>query len=91
LQRTLRSLTKVIKKPRLLLLKKPQPQLSNSSAEDDSDDDDIVVEDLHVGPRRPKLVSDHVDQDTDDVSPYVIVRLAIARAKAMAKYREVWG
>jgi hypothetical protein len=27
---------------------------------------------------------------TDELSPYVIIRLAIARAKAMARYRKVW-
>ena len=86
-----RSLTKVIKKPKLLLLKKPQPQLSNFSVEDDSDDDEDIVQDLYVGPRKPKLVFDQVDQDTDDLSPEITVRLALARAKAMAKYREVWG
>jgi Protein of unknown function (DUF3619) len=37
------------------------------------------------------LVRDHVDQDSDDVSPEITVRLAVARAKAMARYREVWG
>lgn len=76
-------------------LLRPQPQhlqLSNLGYEDSSDDDDDdVVQDLHVGPRRPTVVHDQVDQDSDELSPYVTVRLAVARAKAMAKYREVWG
>ena len=75
-------------------LLRPQPQhlqLSNLVYEDDSDDDDDVVQDIHVGPRRPTVVNDQVDQDTDELSPYATVRLAVARAKAMAKYREVWG
>jgi len=29
--------------------------------------------------------------EEDELSPYITVRLALARAKAMAKYREVWG
>jgi hypothetical protein len=73
----------------------PQPphlQPSNLGYDDDSDDDDDTVQDIHVGPGRPRIVEDKKsDSDDDELSPYVTVRLAVARAKAMAKYREVWG
>jgi hypothetical protein len=41
---------------------------------------------------RNRFIEKRKNFDTDDtVSDYVAVRLALARAKAMAKYREVWG
>lgn len=53
---------------------------------DDNDDPAGLDElDIYVGYRRPGLVK---DQPADDVSDYVSVRLAVARAKAMAAYRQ---
>ena len=47
--------------------------------------------DLHVLYSRPRVVENHQELDDDDLSDYVTVRLAIARAKAMAKYKECRG
>ena len=47
--------------------------------------------DLHVLYSRPRVVENHQELNDDDLSDYVTVRLAIARAKAMAKYKERWG
>jgi len=38
--------------------------------------------------RRPKVVSPS-DPSDDELSEYVTVRLAVARARAMARYREI--
>jgi hypothetical protein len=38
--------------------------------------------------RRPKMVSP-TDPSDDELSEYVTVRLAVARARAMARYREI--
>jgi len=68
-----------------------QLHLQPSDLEDNSDDDDDTVQDMHVGPSRPRITEDDKSNSDDQLSPYVTVRLALARAKAMAKYREVWG
>ena len=39
--------------------------------------------------RRPKVAPPTDSVDDDDVSDYVSVRLAVARARAMARYREL--
>ena len=57
--------------------------------EDDSDDvpgpDEL---DLHVFYSRPRVADNKQSIDVDDdVSDYVLVRLAVARARAMAAYR----
>ena len=71
----------------------PQPlrqHLLLSNLTDEDDDDDEYVQDLHVGYRRPNLVKDHDEQEIDEsLSDYVVVRLAVARARAMARYREL--
>lgn len=73
------------------LLRQSQPYLQLSDLSDDDDDDDDTVQDLHVGPGRPKIVQDkNVQFDDNELSPYVTVRLAVARARAMARYRELW-
>lgn len=55
---------------------------------DDNDDPAGSDElDLHVAYRRPALVNDSTDESTD-VSDYVSVRLAVARAKAMQAFRQ---
>jgi hypothetical protein len=50
------------------------------------DPDNIDDENLAPFSRRPKLVH---DIDSTEVSDYVTVRLAVIRAKALRKYREV--
>lgn len=46
---------------------------------------------MQVGYRRPNIVQDTQDQLIDDepLSDYVVVRLAVARARALARYREL--
>jgi hypothetical protein len=50
---------------------------------DDEDDDDADILDLQVGYRRPRIIED----DDIELSDYVKLRLAIARARAMEIYR----
>jgi hypothetical protein len=57
----------------------------------DEDDDGYDEVDMYIGYRRPEVVQANKTTDDNELSPYVTVRLALARAKAMAKYREVWG
>ena len=54
-----------------------------NSSIDDSDDDDADILDLHTGYRRPRVV----DNDDEELSDYVKLRLAVARARALAIYR----
>jgi hypothetical protein len=77
------------KQTKRLLLSLPQLQLSNF--EFDEEDYDVGIDDidLHRGYSRPKLII--VDLDSDDVSDYVAIRLAIAREKALRAYREKWA
>ena len=52
----------------------------------DAPDDDYICS----GPaRRPKVTPPPVDDLDDELSDYVRVRLAVARARAMARYREL--
>ena len=51
----------------------------------DAPDDDYICTNLN---RRPK-VAPPADSANDELSPYVQVRLAVARARAMARYREI--
>ena len=53
-----------------------------------SGEDPDNIDDENIAPlyRRPKLVH---DIDSIEVSDYVTVRLAVIRAKALHKYREV--
>ena len=67
-------------------------QRSNPSEIDDDDDDGYDDTDLHVAYRRPTLIpcDDRCyDHDQNELSDHVLVRLAIARAKAINRYREV--
>ena len=79
-------------KRHLLPKKLPHPLLSNSLiAEDDDDDDTEDFPDLHIAYRRPDLekCSDKCQHNEDDeLSDYVLVRLAVARAKAMKLYKK---
>jgi len=61
-------------------------QRSNPSELDDDDDDGYDDIDLHVAYRRPNLIpcDDRCqNHDEDELSDYVLVRLAVARAKAL--------
>ena len=75
-------------KQKLLSLQRSNP------SELDGDDDGYDDTDLHVAYRRPNLVpcDDNChDHDRDELSDYVLVRLALARAKALARYRTTHG
>jgi hypothetical protein len=53
----------------------------------DAPDDDFLCA---SSARKPKVVNlDPVDDD-EELSEYVTIRLMVARARAMQKYREVW-
>ena len=52
----------------------------------DAPDDDYICSAMA---RRPKIVNPDNAVD-NEVSDYVAVRLAVARARAMQKYRETW-
>ena len=73
------------------LLSKPkrqQLQLHQQASNlvvDEDEDDNTELDDLdyHTGRKRPELVD-------DELSPYIIDRLAVAREKAMERYRELW-
>ncbi|NBR26000.1 MAG: hypothetical protein EBU08_19910 [Micrococcales bacterium] len=66
---------------------KKQTLITNSEL-DDSDSGPVSEEiDLHVAYRRPELIRDALT-DWDDVSDYVAVRLAVARARAMQAFRQ---
>lgn len=72
-------------------LRQHQPLASNLSL-DDNDDSDYDEIDFQVAYRRPELVEHKTQFDDDEpLSDYVTVRLALARAKAMAKYQESQG
>jgi len=66
-------------------------QRSNPSEIDDNDDDGYDDIDFHVAYRRPTLIpcDDKChNHDEDELSDYVIVRLALARAKAIKLYQK---
>lgn len=52
----------------------------------DAPDDDFLCS---SSSRRPKVAPLQVDDLDDELSDYVQVRLAVARARAMARYREL--
>ena len=63
--------------------------ITNNLIDDENDDPPGPDElDLHIPYRRPDVVGiPHVDPDDGELSDYVQVRLAVARARAMAVYR----
>ena len=76
-----------------LRLSQQHPQLSNLIIDDDDDDDDGPEDlDCHLGYSRPKVykVDTKVTDLDEPLSDYVTVRLAVARAKAMQKYKETY-
>jgi hypothetical protein len=52
----------------------------------DAPDDDYICS---SSARRPKVATSQPDDLDDELSEYVQVRLAVARARAMARYREL--
>jgi len=52
----------------------------------DAPDDDFLCS---SSTRRPKVAPPQVEESDDELSDYVQVRLAVARARAMARYREL--
>jgi hypothetical protein len=75
--------------PHRPLLKKPRsPLASNHSVDDNNDDYDNVIPDMHVGHRRPTLVT---LPDDAEFSDHVTTRLFLARMLALKKYQEVWA
>ena len=52
----------------------------------DAPDDDFLCS---SSARRPKVMPPPVEESDDELSEYVQVRLAVARARAMARYREI--
>lgn len=59
----------------------------------DADDPELPGSDyldLHKSYSRPRVVKKQ-DLLDDDLSDYITVRLAVARAKAMEKYRQTWA
>lgn len=66
-------------------------QRSNPDEIDDGDNDGYDDIDLHVAYRRPNLVPCDHHCDHNELSDYVLVRLAIARAKALDRYRTTHG
>jgi hypothetical protein len=56
-----------------------------------SDPADVIDdEDISTGYRRRDLDKSKTVKPADDLSDYVLVRLAVARAKAMEAYRTKW-
>ena len=69
------------------------PLLSNTTIEEDDDDDGPEDLDYHRAYGRPKVYKvdeQVVDLGDDPLSDYVLVRLALSRAKALLKYRETY-
>lgn len=55
-----------------------------------TDEDPNEIDDGELAPfyRRPKLIPEH---DSNELSDFAQTRLLIARARALAKYRETWS
>ena len=65
---------------------------SNTFTLDDHDNDNDVDDvDLQVGFRRQEIADQFEDLDQDDLSDHAIIRLAVARARAMERYHEING
>ena len=78
----------------VLALAIPKHQRKLFDLTDDEDDDLPGPDELDLQSpyARPRLTEKRTDLDlNDDISDYVTVRLAVARARALAKYREVWS
>jgi hypothetical protein len=80
-----------IKKPKLLRSNPTRVALLN--LQDNDDDIGIGDEDLHVGYRRPSLVTEKksANNDDDELSDEIKWKLFLARQVALIKYKEKWG
>jgi hypothetical protein len=91
--RTLPKAISLSRTKKLQLKLSQQPLLSNTIFDDSDDDGGSDDPDYQRGYSRPKVhkVKETVTDFDDDepLSDYVTVRLAVARAKAMQKYREI--
>lgn len=75
-------------KPKIHLARQHRPIVLLRLNDDDSDYYDELPE-FQVGYRRPELVNQTAE--VDDLSDSIKLRLAIARAKAMAAYHANWS
>lgn len=68
-----------------------QQQVSNEV--DDSDNTGYDELDIHVSYRRPEVITEtyNLDSDDDDLPTHITERLAQIRALALEKYKEVHG
>jgi hypothetical protein len=82
------SLQRKTQKP---LLKQPKPQHQPLSNRELDDNDDIIVDDEVVFGRNRKTECFGKVIHEDELSDYVMARLAQAREMAMAKYKEKWA
>lgn len=68
---------------------KRQVLITNSELDDPDTGPSSEEIDLHVAYRRPELISNPVIDTDDEISDYVAIRLAVARARAMNIYRRI--
>lgn len=71
---------------------KKQTPITNSDLDDSDSGPSSEELDLHVAYRRPELISNpttDTDDTDDEISDYVAIRLAVARARAMNIYRRI--
>ncbi len=69
------------------------PLAKIEDGEDPEEFDDLDLQRGYSRPRveRRKSILTDEDDDDEELSDYVKVRLALARLKALKKYQEVWG
>jgi len=68
---------------------KKQTPITNSDLDDSDSGPSSEELDLHVAYRRPELISNPTTDTDDEISDYVAIRLAVARARAMNIYRRI--
>ena len=78
-----------MKLKRQLKQNQQKPLLSNFGVDDNDNDDIIVDDDVTFGRnRQAKKFGQVIHEEDIELSPYVKIRLALARAKAMEAYRK---
>lgn len=78
-----------ITKPRVKLhLAKQQRPVIRALFDDREDDYYDETPEFQVGYRRPELVNQYADVELSDE---IKLRLALARMKALARHKEIWG
>lgn len=67
--------------------------IANNLIEEDDDDNAPGSDelDLITSYVRPRISGREKESTDEELSPYITIRLALARAKALKKYREVWA